>query len=163
MAIDDMRRLRWAPSLGIALLSAGALAVGGCGGDDAPEGAASSPASTLSTTTAKGCGGLEDVSADVDELQAVDLESGEAAIADIEASLDAIRADLETAKSEAEADFAEPIAALETSLDGLSTELDAAKADDDLSADEAEGLLDSLAAVSTSWAALADAAEDCDL
>jgi hypothetical protein len=133
--------------LGIALVCAGALAAGGCGGDDTPD----------------ACAGLEDVSADVDELQSLDLSSGEGTIADVEASLETIRADLQTAASEAEAELSEPIAALESSLGGLSTEFDTAKADDDLSADEAAVLLDSLAAVSTSWEALKEAAPDCEL
>jgi hypothetical protein len=117
----------------------------GCGGDDTPE----------------ACANLEDVSAD--ELQSLDLTSGEGTIADVEASLETIRADLQTAASEAEAELSEPIAALESSLGGLSTEFDTANADDDLSADEAAGLLDSLAAVSTSWEALMVAAPDCEL
>jgi hypothetical protein len=91
------------------------------------------------------------------------LTAGEGAIADVEASLETIRADLQTAASEAEAELSEPIAALESSLGGLSTEFDTAKADDDLSADEAAVLLDSLAAVSTSWEALKEAAPDCEL
>ena len=147
MANDDRKR-RWRlTGLGVAVVCAGALAAGGCGGDDTPA----------------ACASLEDVSADVDELQSLDLSAGEGAIADVEASLETIRADLQTAASEAEAELSEPIGALQSSLDGLSTEFDAAKADDDLSGDEAQGLLDSLAAVSTSWEALKEAAPDCDL
>ena len=66
-------------------------------------------------------------------------------------------------KTDAEAELSEPIGALETSLQGLSTEFDTAKADDELSSSEAQGLLDSLAAVSTSWEDLKTAAPDCNL
>ena len=147
MANDDRKRRRRVTGLGIAVVCAGALAAGGCGGDDTPA----------------ACSSLEDVSADVDELQSLDLSAGEGAIADVEASLETIRADLQTAASEAEAELSEPIGALQSSLDGLSTEFDAAKADGDLSGDEAQGLLDSLAAVSTSWEGVKEAAPDCDL
>ena len=119
----------------------------GCGGDDTPA----------------VCDGLEQLSSDIESLKAVDLTAGEGAIADLEASLEAITTDLGTVKTDAEAELSEPIAALETSLNGVSTEFDTAKADDDLSADEAQSLLDSLAAVSSSWEALKTAAPDCGL
>ena len=93
----------------------------------------------------------------------MDLTAGEGAVADLEASLEAITTDLETVKTDAEAELAEPIAGVEASLGALSTEFDAAKADDDLSSSEAQDLLDSLAAVSTSWEALKTAAPDCEL
>ena len=106
---------------------------------------------------------LEQLSSDIDTLKELDLTAGEGAIADIEASLEAITTDLGTVKTDAEAELSEPIAALETSLNDVSTEFDTAKADDDLSTVEAQSLLDSVAAVSTSWEALKTAAPDCDL
>lgn len=138
------RRLRDA---GLVALCAGVLVVTGCGGDDAPA----------------VCDDLEQLSADIDSLQAVEISAGDGAIAEIEEALDAIVADLGNVKTDAEAELSEPIAGLESSLDALSTEFDAAKADDDLSLEEAQSLLDSLAAVSTSWTALTEAAPECDL
>ena len=45
----------------------------------------------------------------------------------------------------------------------LTTEFDAAKSDGDLTGTEAQGLLDSLAAVSASWETLKSEAPDCNL
>ena len=122
-------------------------AAAGCGGDDAPA----------------VCEDLEQLSSDIDTLKEIDLTAGEGAIADVEASLEAITTDLGAVRTDAEAELSEPIAALDSSLDELSTEFDTAKADDELSSAEAQSLLDSLAAVSTSWEALKTAAPDCDL
>lgn len=135
----------WA-RVSLAALGAGVL-LAGCGGDDAPA----------------VCGSLESLSTDVEALQDMDIEAGEGAVADVEESLEAIQTDLESVKTDAEAELSEPIAAFESSLNGLSTAFDTAKADDDLSSAEAQGLLDSLAAVSTSFDALTDAAPDCEL
>ena len=146
MAYDLGSSRRWT-AVALAVLCALVLAAAGCGGDDAPS----------------VCDDLEQVSSDVEELQGLDLTEGESSIADLEASLETITTDLETAKTNAEAELSEPIAAMETSLQAVSTEFDAARADDDLSSTEAQGLLDSLAAVSTSWEALQAAAPECDL
>jgi chromosome segregation ATPase len=134
---------------GIAALCVAIVVAGGCGGSDAPA----------------VCGSLEELSADVDALQDIDFEAGESSgtVAEIEESLEAIGTDLENVKTEAEAELSEPIAGLESTLDALSTEFDTARADDDLSAAEAQSLLDSLAAVSTSWEAVTAAAPECDL
>ena len=137
---------RWT-AVALAVLCALALAAAGCGGDDKPA----------------VCDDLEQLSSDIDELQGIDLTAGEGAIADVEASLESIKTDLASVKTDAEAELSEPVAALETSVDEFSTEFDTAKADDDLSSTEAQGLLDSLASVSTSWEALKAAAPDCDL
>ncbi len=147
MVTYDLRRSRRRMTVALAVLSALVPAAAGCGGDDQPA----------------VCGGLEELSSDIDSLKAIELTAGEGAIADLEASLETIRTDLETVKTDAEAELSEPIAAVESSLGALSTEFDAAKADDDLSSSEAQGLLDSLAAVSTSWEALKTAAPDCNL
>ena len=136
----------WA-RVSLAALGAGVLLATGCGGDDAPA----------------VCGSLESLSTDVEALQDIDIEAGEGSVANVEESLEAIQTDLESVKTDAEAELSEPIAAFESSLNGLSSAFDAAKADDDLSSTEAESLLDSLAAVSTSFEALKDAAPDCDL
>ena len=143
----DLRRSGRRTAVTLAVLCALVPAAAGCGGDDQPA----------------VCDDLEQLSSDIETLQAIDLTSGEGAIADLEASLEAITTDLQTVKTDAEAELSEPIAALETSLGALSTEFDAAKADDDLSGTEAQGLLDSLAGVSTSWEALKAAAPDCEL
>ena len=143
----DLRRSRRRTAVALAVLSALVPAAAGCGGDDTPA----------------VCGDLEQLSSDIDALTAMELTAGEGAIADLESSLETITTDLETVKTDAEAELSEPIAALETSLQAVSTEFDAAKADDDLSSTEAQGLLDSLAAVSTSWEALKTAAPDCEL
>ena len=148
MAINGLTSKRVAGLALAALLSAGALALAGCGGDD------EAPAV---------CGSLEQLSSDIDGLQNIDVVAGEGTVAEIETSLDAIKADLESVKTDAQAELSEPVTQLQSSLDALSTEFDAAKADDDLSAEEAGGLLDSLAAVSTSWTTLKEAAPDCDL
>ena len=143
----DLRRSGRRTAVALAVLCALAPAAAGCGGDDQPA----------------VCDDLEQLSSDIDSLQEMDLTAGEGAIADLEASLETITTDLETVKTDAEAELSEPIAALETSLGELSTEFDTAKADDELSSGEAQSLLDSLAAVSTSWEELKTAAPDCDL
>ena len=143
----DLRRSGRRTAVALTVLCALVPAAAGCGGDDTPA----------------VCDDLEQLSSDIDALQAMDLTAGEGAIADLEASLETITTDLETVKTDAEAELSEPIAALETSLQAVSTEFDAAKADDDLSSTEAQGLLDSLAGVSTSWEALKTAAPDCEL
>jgi hypothetical protein len=132
---------------GLAVLTAAVLGLSACGGDDTPA----------------VCQDLEQLSSDVDALTDIDIEFGEGTIAEIEDSLDAIGADLENVKTDAEAELSEPVEDFESSLDALSSEFDTAKADDDLSAGEAQSLLDALAAVSTSFEALVDAAPDCDL
>ena len=123
----DLRRSRRRTAVALAVICALVPAAAGCGGDDKPA----------------VCSDLEQLSSDIDTLQAIDLTAGEGAIADVEESLGAITTDLESVKTDAEAELSEPIAALETSLQGLSTEFDAAKADDELSSSEAQGLLDS--------------------
>ena len=144
----DLRRSGRRTTAALAVLCALApAAAAGCGGDDTPA----------------VCDDLEQLSSDIETLKEIDLTAGEGAIADVESSLEAITTDLGTVKTDAEAELSEPIAALETSLDELSTEFDTAKADDDLSSDEAQSLLDSLAAVSTSWETLKTDAPDCDL
>ena len=147
MVTYDLRRSGRRAAVALAVLCALVPVAAGCGGDDKPA----------------VCEDLEQLSSDMDTLQGIDLTAGEGAIADVEASLEAITTDLEAVKTDAEAELSEPIAALETSLGAVSTEFDAAKADDDLSGTEAQGLLDSLAALSTSWEALKAAAPDCEL
>lgn len=147
MVTYNLRRSGRGTAVALAVLCALVLAAAGCGGDDKPA----------------VCDDLEQLSSDIDTLQGIELTTGEGAIADFEASLETITTDLQTVKSDAGAELAEPIAAMETSLDALSTQFEAAKADDDLSGAEAQGLLDSLAAVSTSWEALKTAAPECDL
>lgn len=141
------RRSRPWARVSLAALGAGVVLAAGCGGDDVPA----------------VCGSLESLSTDVEALQDIDIEVGEGAIADVEESLQAIQTDLESVKTDAEAELSAPIADFESSLNGLSSAFDTAKADDDLSSTEAKSLLDSLAAVSTSFEALKDAAPDCDL
>ena len=143
----EVRPSRQRMAVALAVLCALVPAAAGCGGDDQPA----------------VCDDLEQLSSDIETLQAIDLTAGEGAIADLEASLESITTDIATVKTDAEAELSEPIAALESSLGALSTEFDAAQADDDLSGAEAQGLLDSLAAVSTSWEALKTAAPDCEL
>ena len=129
------RRLKFA---GLLLLVAAVLAVAGCGGSDTPA----------------VCGSLDTLSADVDELQSKDLAAGEGAVAEIETSFDSIRTDLEAVKADAEAELSEPIAGLENSLDALSADVDAVGAAGDISAESAQALPDSVAAVSASWETL---------
>ncbi len=143
----DLRCSRRRTAVAVAVLCALVLPAAGCGGDDKPA----------------VCSSLEQLSSDIDALKSTDLKAGEGAIADVEESLDAITTDLQSVKSDAEAELSEPIGALQTSVQGFSTEFDTAKADDDLSSTEAQGLLDSLAGVSTSWENLKTAAPDCDL
>ena len=71
--------------MALAVLCALVLAAAGCGGDDTPAGCDDS---------------LEQLSSDIDTLQAIELTSGEGAIADLEASLEAITTDLETVKTD---------------------------------------------------------------
>ncbi len=143
----DLRRWRRTTAVALAVLCALVLTAAGCGGDDKPA----------------ACDSLEQLSTDMDKLQAMDLTAGEGAIADLDASLETIKTDLAAVKTDASAELSEPVAAMETSLNALSTEFDTAKADDDLSSTEAQSLLDSLAAVSTSWESLKAAAPDCNL
>lgn len=103
------------------------------------------------------------MSSDVQALKDVDRTAGEDAVASVQESLDAIATDLESAKSDASAELSEPIATFEASVNDLSSAFDTAKADGSLSADEATGLADAVAGVSTSWDALKEAAPDCDL
>ena len=147
MAIDGFTSTRVTGVAVAALLGAVALALGACGGDETPA----------------VCGSLEQLSSDIGGLRDIDAGAGEGVAAEIETSLDAIVADLGSVKTDAEAELSEPVAQLQGSLDAVSTQLDAAKADEDLSAEEAQGLLDSLAGVSTSWTSLKEAAPDCDL
>ena len=143
----EPRRSRRRIAVALAVLCGLVAAAAGCGGNDKPA----------------VCGDLEQLSSDIDTLQGIDLTSGNGAIADLDASLQAITTDLKTVKTDASAELSEPIAGLETSLGAVSTEFDTAKADDNLSSTEAKSLLDSLAAVSTSWEALKTAAPDCGL
>ncbi len=109
------------------------------------------------------CDSLETLRGDVDQLQELDPQVGEGAVADIEDSLDSIRTSLETVKEDAEAELSEPIAGLETSLEAVSADLDSIQAAGDVTSASVQALVDSLAAVSTSWEALAASAPDCDL
>lgn len=143
-------RSRWLTAVALIVLSAGVLAVSGCGGGD------EAPAV---------CQDLEQLSSDIDGLH-IEFQAGEAAIADIadiEASLDAIGTDLSSVKASAEAELSAPIADLESSLDAFSADVEAAKAEGDLTEDSVQSLVDSGVAVSTSWEALKSAAPDCDL
>ena len=108
MVIDDLRRSRRRMAVALAVLAALVLAGAGCGGDEKPA----------------VCGDLEQLSSDIETLQAIDLTSGEGAIADLEASLEAITTDLAAVKTSAEEELSEPIAGLETSLGAVSTEFD---------------------------------------
>ena len=137
---------RTAGAFAIALALVPVIATG-CGGDDKPA----------------VCGDLEQLSSDMDSLKAIDVTPGEGAIADIDASLNAIMKDLSNVKASAESELSDEIAALETSLNAASAKFDDAKADGDFTGTEAQGLLDSLATLSTSWEALKAAAPDCDL
>ena len=129
--------------VGVLLITSAVLAFTGCGGSDTPA----------------VCDSLETLSTDVDELQAKDLAVGEGAVAEIEKSFDSIRTDLVAVKADAEPELSKPIADLESSLDALSTEVEAAGA----GGSSAGALLDSLAAVSSSWVALKDSVPDCNL
>ena len=80
----------------------------GCAGDDPPA----------------VCDSLETVRGDVDQLQELDPQVGEGAVADIEESLDSIRTDLEAVEEDAEAELSEPIAGLEDSLEAVSADVD---------------------------------------
>jgi hypothetical protein len=90
-------------------------------------------------------------------------QAGEGAVADIEESFDSIRADLEAVRADAETELSEPIAALENSLDTLSADVDAVRAAGTITREASQGLVDSLAAVSSSWETLKTSAPDCDL
>ena len=147
----DAARSRGLKFVGLLLLVLAILAVAGCGGDDGD------------SETVAVCDSLETLSADVDGLQDLDLESGEGAVADLEEALDTIQADLETVKADAAAELATPLAGLESSLDALVAEFAAVQAVGEISAASAQSLLDSLAAVSTSWETLKSSAPDCDL
>ncbi len=91
----DLRRSGRRTAVALAVLCALVPAAAGCGGDDQPA----------------VCDDLEQLSSDIDTLQAIDLTAGEGAIADLEASLEAITTDLQTVKTDAEAELSEPIAA----------------------------------------------------
>ena len=138
------RRLKF---VGLLLVAAAVLAFAGCGGSDTPA----------------VCDSLETLRADVDELQGTDLTAGEEAVAEIEASFDSIRTDLDAVKADAETELSEPITGLENSLDALSADVDAVRAAGDITAESAQALADSVAAVSASWETLKTSAPDCDL
>ena len=138
---------RWRSVAVLVLLAGAVLAVAGCGGNDTPA----------------VCDSLETLSSDIDGLQEIDIEPGEGSFAEIEESLDTIRTDLETVKTDAEAELSEPIAGLESSLDAFASDFEAAQTAGELTAESVQTLGDSLAAVSTSWEALKEAAPDCDL
>ena len=75
----DLRRSRRRTTAALAVLCVLApAAAAGCGGDDAPA----------------VCEDLEQLSSDIDTLKEIDLTAGEGAIADVEASLEAITTDL---------------------------------------------------------------------
>ena len=86
------------------------------------------------------CDSLETLSSDVDGLQDISLEDGEAAVADVEESFDSIRSDLEAVKTDAEAELSEPIAGLESSLDALSTQVDAVRTAGSITAESVTAL-----------------------
>ena len=135
--------------VGLLLLATLALVVvAGCGGDDD-----SAPAV---------CGSLETLRSDVDALRDIDPQA-EGAVADIEESFGSVRTDLEAVRADAEMELSEPIAALENSLDALSTDVDAVRAAGTITPEAAQGLADSVEAVSTSWETLKTSAPDCDL
>ena len=141
-------RIRGATKAGFAVLLAGvALTAGGCGGNDQPA----------------VCDSLENLSSDVSALRDIDLKAGEGTVAEIEASLETIKTDLQSVKTDAGEELSQPISGLESSLKTLTSEFDATKSDGDLTGTEAQGLLDSLAAVSASWETLKSEAPDCNL
>ena len=74
----EVRPSRQRMAVALAVLCALVPAAAGCGGDDKPA----------------VCDDLEQLSSDIDTLQAIDLTAGEGAIADLEASLEAITTDL---------------------------------------------------------------------
>jgi septal ring factor EnvC (AmiA/AmiB activator) len=108
------------------------------------------------------CDSLETLSGDIDGLKNVDLKADGAA-ASVQESLDSIRSDVEAVKSDAASELSEPLAGLETSLDSLSKNIDAVKTAGTVSAESAQAIGDSVAAVSASWEALKTAAPDCNL
>ena len=137
---------RWLKAIGLLVLATAVLAVAGCGGSDTPA----------------VCDSLETLSGDIDGLKNIDLKADGAAAA-VQESLDSIQSDVEAVKSDAAAELSEPIAGLENSLKELSGNVDAVKAAGTVSAESAQAIGDSLAAVGTSWDALKTAAPDCDL
>ena len=81
---------RWLKAIGLLVLATAVLAVAGCGGD---------------SETPAVCDSLETLSSDVDGLKDISLEDGENAedvVAEVEQSLDTIRGDLDTVKTDAE-------------------------------------------------------------
>ena len=138
------------------MLAIAPLAAAGCGGDDDDSAAGENDTPAV-------CASLETLSGDVDELEAIDLEAGEGAVADIEESFDSIRADLNAVKADAEAELSEPLTSLEGALDALGTDVEALQTAGDVTSESAQGLVDSLAAVSAAWEGVTTAVPECDL
>ena len=80
---------------------------------------------------------------------------------ELETSFDSIRTDLQAVKADASEELSEPIAGVQSSLDALSTKVDAARGQGSVSAEAAQGIATSLAAVSASWETLKSSAPDC--
>ena len=139
---------RWLKAIGVLVLATAVLAVAGCSGSDTPA----------------VCDSLETLSSDVDGLKDIGLEDGdETAVADLEASFDSIRSDLEAVKTDAEAELSEPIAGLESSLDAVSTQIDSIKTAGTVTSESVAALGAAVTAVGTSMEALKTAVPDCDL
>ncbi len=142
--VREPARWRWLRFIALPLLAAAVVAVSGCGGSDKPA----------------VCGSLDTLTTDVDQLKSIDPKA-EGAMDELETSFDSIRTDLEAVKADASEELSQPIAGLKSSLDALSAKVDAARTQGSVSPAAAQGISESLAAVSTSWETLKSSAPDC--
>lgn len=134
------------------LLATVVLAVAGCGGSD---GDGDSEAAAV-------CDSLETLREDVDGLGDLELEDEEA-VAELEESLTSIQTDLGAVQADAQAELSQPLASVESALETLTADIAAVRAAGDITAESAQGLVASVAAVGTAWEAFKSSVPDCDL
>jgi hypothetical protein len=132
------------------LLATVVLAVAGCGDGDSEAAAV--------------CDSLETLRENVDGLRDLELEDEEAeAVAELEESLTSIQTDLGAVQADAQAELSQPLAGVESALETLTADIAEVRAAGDITAESAQGLVASVAAVGTAWEVLKSSVPDCDL
>ena len=131
-------------SLPVALVvSALLLAAAGCGGEESAV-----------------CGDLEDVQSSIEDVR--DIELNEGAVDELRQAAADIRAGVQAAQADADAELGDELEAFQTDVQALVDEAEALAATE-LSAESVQALSAAISDTTASFQAVQDAAPDCDL
>ena len=119
------------------------LAAAGCGGEESAV-----------------CGDLEDVQSSIEDVR--DIELNEGAVDELQQAAADIRAGVQAAQADADAELGDELEAFQTDVQTLVDEAEALAATE-LSAESVQALSGAISDVTASFQAVQDAAPDCDL